>query len=50
MYGNYKPVLLHAKAVADIIRMRGGLENLELYGLAEIIVGRVEFSSLILLC
>lgn len=38
MYGNYKPVPQHAKAVADIIRMRGGLENLELYGLAEIIV------------
>jgi hypothetical protein len=47
MYGNYKPVPQHAKAVADIIRMRGGLETLELYGLAEIIVGRVEFSSFI---
>jgi len=38
MYGNYKPIPQHAKAVADIIRMRGGLETLELYGLAEIIV------------
>lgn len=39
MYGNHKPVPQHAKAIADIITMRGGLETLELYGLAEIIVG-----------
>ena len=50
MYGNLKPVPQHAKALADIIRMRGGLETVELYGLAEIIVGRVELSSLIVLC
>jgi hypothetical protein len=39
MYGNYKPVPQHAKAVGDIITMRGGLETLKLYGLAEIIIG-----------
>jgi hypothetical protein len=50
MYGNCTPVPQHAKAVADIITMRGGLETLKLYGLAEIIVGWVEFSSLIVLC
>jgi hypothetical protein len=38
MYGNYKPVPQHVKALADIITMRGGLETLELYGLAEIII------------
>jgi hypothetical protein len=39
MFGNHKPVPQHAKAVGDIIKIRGGLETLELYGLAEIIVG-----------
>jgi hypothetical protein len=38
MYGNHKSVPQHTQAIADIITMRGGLETLELYGLAEIIV------------
>jgi hypothetical protein len=38
VYGNFKFVPQHTKAVADIIIMRGGLETLELHGLAEIIV------------
>lgn len=38
VYGNFKFVPQHTKAVADIIIMRGGLEALELHGLAEIIV------------
>jgi hypothetical protein len=37
VYGNFKFVPQHTKAVADIIIMRGGLETLELHGLAEII-------------
>ena len=38
MYGNSKFVPQHMKAVMDIITMRGGLETLELCGLAELIV------------
>ena len=39
MYGNTKFVPQHAKAVADIVTIRGGLETLELIDLAETIVG-----------
>lgn len=39
IYGNHKPVPQHAKAIADIVTMKGGLETLELIGLAETIVG-----------
>jgi hypothetical protein len=39
VYGNFKFVPQHTKAVAELVTMRGGLENLELYGLAEIIAG-----------
>jgi hypothetical protein len=39
IYGNHKPVPQHAKAIADIVTMRGGLETLELIGLADTIVG-----------
>lgn len=37
VYGCFKFVEQHSKAVAEIVMMRGGLENLELYGLAWII-------------
>jgi hypothetical protein len=37
VYGNFKFVPQHTKAVADIITMRGGLETIKLHGLADII-------------
>jgi hypothetical protein len=37
VYGNFKFVPQHTKAVADIVTMRGGLETIELHGLADII-------------
>jgi len=37
VYGNFKFVPQHVKAVGEIVTMRGGLENLKLNGLAEII-------------
>jgi hypothetical protein len=37
VYGNFKFVPQHSKAVADIVTMRGGLETIELNGLADII-------------
>jgi hypothetical protein len=39
IYGNFKFVPEHTKAIAEIITMRGGLENLKLYNLAEMIIG-----------
>jgi len=37
VYGNFKFVPQHTKAVGDIIVMRGGLETIKLHGLAEIV-------------
>ncbi|KAE9364172.1 hypothetical protein N431DRAFT_563560 [Stipitochalara longipes BDJ] len=37
VYGNFKFVPQHTKAVGDIVVMRGGLETIKLHGLAEII-------------
>jgi hypothetical protein len=37
VYGNFRFVPQHTKAVADIVIMRGGLETIKLHGLAEII-------------
>jgi hypothetical protein len=39
VYGHFKFVPQHVKAVGEIVSMRGGLETLELNGLAEIIAG-----------
>lgn len=39
IYGNIRYVPEHMQAVLDIIKMRGGLEKLELHGLAETIAG-----------
>jgi len=38
LYGNIQYVPEHLKAVLDIIKFRGGIEKLKLYGLAELIV------------
>jgi hypothetical protein len=38
IYTNFKIVPQHAKAIADIIAIRGGLETIKLYKLAEIII------------
>jgi len=45
VYGNFKFVPQHVKAVGEIVTMRGGLENLELNGLSEIIAGGDVVSS-----
>jgi hypothetical protein len=39
IYGNIIYVPEHMKAVLDLINMRGGLDRLELHGLAEVIAG-----------
>lgn len=39
IYGNITYVPEHMQAVLDIINLRGGLEKLELHGLAETIAG-----------
>lgn len=39
VYGNFTHVPEHLAAVMELLSLRGGLESLELYGLAEIIVG-----------
>jgi len=39
IYGNFKHVPEHMTAVMELLSLRGGVESLELYGLAEIIVG-----------
>jgi hypothetical protein len=39
IYGNITYVPEHMQAVLDIIKLRGGLEKLELHGLAETIAG-----------
>jgi hypothetical protein len=42
IYSNFKIVPQHAKAIADIIAIRGGLETIKLYKLAEIIIAYIE--------
>ena len=39
VYGNVDAVPTHVKAVLDLIALRGGIENLKLRGLAEMIEG-----------
>ena len=39
VYGNITQVPEHLKAIMDLISLRGGIENLKLNGLAEIIAG-----------
>jgi hypothetical protein len=38
VYGNFQNVPEHMAAVVELLKLRGGVENLELYGLAEILV------------
>ncbi|KAG4438807.1 hypothetical protein IFR05_005698 [Cadophora sp. M221] len=45
VYGNFRHVPEHLAAVMELLSLRGGLESLELYGLAEIIVGGDVVSS-----
>ncbi|KAH6696761.1 hypothetical protein BKA61DRAFT_682973 [Leptodontidium sp. MPI-SDFR-AT-0119] len=45
VYGNFTHVPEHLAAVMELLSLRGGLESLELYGLAEIIVGGDVVSS-----
>jgi hypothetical protein len=39
VYGNIQQIPAHLKAVMTLVALRGGLENLELKGLAQIITG-----------
>jgi hypothetical protein len=41
IYGNSKIVPQHAKAIADIVAIRGGLETIKLYKLTEIIISYI---------
>ncbi|KAH7355375.1 hypothetical protein BKA65DRAFT_238766 [Rhexocercosporidium sp. MPI-PUGE-AT-0058] len=45
VYGNFTHVPEHLVAVKELLSLRGGLDSLELYGLAEIIVGGDVVSS-----
>jgi Fungal specific transcription factor domain len=45
IYSNFKVVPQHAKAIADIIAIRGGLETIKLYKLAEIIIAYIKSFS-----
>lgn len=38
VYGNIRNVQEHLKAVMNLINLRGGIESLELYGLAELLI------------
>ena len=38
VYGNIEYVPEHMKAVLDLVTLRGGIENIEMRGLAETIV------------
>lgn len=39
VYGNIRNVQEHLIAVMNLVNLRGGVENLELYGLAELLIG-----------
>lgn len=39
VYGNIRNVHEHLKAVMDLVTLRGGVESLGLYGLAEVLIG-----------
>lgn len=49
VYGNFKNVPEHMAAVIELLRLRGGVENLKLYGLAEILVVIVRSSHFLAL-